>query len=202
MARGGVSTERCSIRNSIPQPPPRIVPFKWNRHGRRLPSDYVRPQANRILAPEFSCKGFMRHPKSLQHTFAIMLVPSLWRSETCRSPSTQLNSDRAAQVVYGIKVLPKGDPYIKAAEEALAAIKEAGNPGTFLVDILPICAYLRVTFIVCQSVSLCNSKVRSRVDAGGWLSKESPCMAEANHRSLCCAFHRCKGRPCKSFQSD
>jgi hypothetical protein len=42
--------------------------------------------------------------------------------------------------VYGIRILPTGDPYIETAEKALAAITEAGNPGTFLVDTFPICA--------------------------------------------------------------
>jgi hypothetical protein len=43
------------------------------------------------------------------------------------------------QIVYGIKVLPKGDPYITLAEEALSTLSKAGNPGVFLVDTAPIC---------------------------------------------------------------
>ena len=43
------------------------------------------------------------------------------------------------QVVYGINVLPKDDPYIETAEKALAGLNIAGNPGAFLVDVLPIC---------------------------------------------------------------
>jgi hypothetical protein len=43
------------------------------------------------------------------------------------------------QVVYGIKVLPKADPYIAIAEKALEAVAATANPGAFLVDVLPIC---------------------------------------------------------------
>ena len=37
-------------------------------------------------------------------------------------------------------MLPKDDPYIITAEQVIAGISEAGNPGAFLVDVLPICA--------------------------------------------------------------
>ena len=37
-------------------------------------------------------------------------------------------------------MLPKDDPYIITAEKALVGISEAGAPGAFLVDTLPICA--------------------------------------------------------------
>jgi hypothetical protein len=44
------------------------------------------------------------------------------------------------QIAYGIKVLPKGDPYIAMAEKAIASAAIAATPGAFLVDVLPICA--------------------------------------------------------------
>jgi hypothetical protein len=45
------------------------------------------------------------------------------------------------QIIYGIKVLPAGDPYIKLAEDALAAVGSIpANPGSYLVDTVPICA--------------------------------------------------------------
>lgn len=40
-------------------------------------------------------------------------------------------------IAYGIEVQPKDDPYIKAAELALAAVARAAMPGAFLVDALP-----------------------------------------------------------------
>ncbi|KAF8493347.1 cytochrome P450 [Gautieria morchelliformis] len=42
------------------------------------------------------------------------------------------------EVVYGIKVLPKADPYIAIAEKAMEVVSLAANPGSFLVDVLPI----------------------------------------------------------------
>lgn len=44
--------------------------------------------------------------------------------------------------MYGIKVLPVNDPYIGIAEKALAAAAAAGNPGTYMVDIIPLRPYL------------------------------------------------------------
>jgi len=41
-------------------------------------------------------------------------------------------------VAYGISVNESDDPYILNAEEALNGLAEAGIPGTFLVDLIPI----------------------------------------------------------------
>ena len=63
--------------------------------------------------------------------------------EACCSPFYSLfflvNLQINSQIVYGIKVLPKEDPYIATAENAIAGVTVAGNPGAFLVDVLPIC---------------------------------------------------------------
>ena len=45
-------------------------------------------------------------------------------------------------MIYSIKVRPYNDPYIKIAEEAIAAMTELLIPGAFLVDIIPILKYL------------------------------------------------------------
>ena len=42
------------------------------------------------------------------------------------------------KVAYGIDVLPKDDPYIYTAEIALAAMSATTNPGSYMVDVLPI----------------------------------------------------------------
>ena len=41
-------------------------------------------------------------------------------------------------VSYGLTVSDSEDPFISKAEEALHGFSEAGVPGTFLVDLLPI----------------------------------------------------------------
>lgn len=46
------------------------------------------------------------------------------------------------QLVYGIAVVSKNDPYIEMAEEALSGLVEAAGSGAFLVDVLPICVFI------------------------------------------------------------
>ena len=46
------------------------------------------------------------------------------------------------KIGYGLSVQDSDDPYISIAEEALAGIIEAGIPGTFWVDFLPILKYV------------------------------------------------------------
>ena len=45
-------------------------------------------------------------------------------------------------MTYSINVRPYNDPYIKIAEEAMAAIAELLTPGAFLVDIIPMLKYV------------------------------------------------------------
>ncbi|KAF8506218.1 cytochrome P450 [Gautieria morchelliformis] len=46
------------------------------------------------------------------------------------------------EIIYGIDVLPIGDPYIQLAEQASQAVLSAVIPGSFLVDTLPILKYV------------------------------------------------------------
>ena len=45
-------------------------------------------------------------------------------------------------MTYSINILPYDDPYIKIAEEAVAAFAELVIPGAFLVDIIPVLKYV------------------------------------------------------------
>jgi hypothetical protein len=45
-------------------------------------------------------------------------------------------------VTYGIDVLPKNDPYIATAENAIQPLFIAAIPGTFLVDTFPWLKYV------------------------------------------------------------
>ena len=45
-------------------------------------------------------------------------------------------------VSYGITVLDSDDPYISIAEEVFEGVVEAGAPGAFLVDLIPILKYV------------------------------------------------------------
>jgi hypothetical protein len=46
------------------------------------------------------------------------------------------------KIGYGITVQESDDPYISIAQEAMNGLAEAGVPGTFWVDFLPILKYV------------------------------------------------------------
>ena len=46
------------------------------------------------------------------------------------------------KIGYGIAVQESDDPYISIAEEALRGVAQAGIPGSFWVDLLPILKYV------------------------------------------------------------
>ncbi|EDR09338.1 uncharacterized protein LACBIDRAFT_248749 [Laccaria bicolor S238N-H82] len=102
---------------------------KWRRHCRAfhehfhanaihkyLPIQVKETQAllRRLLTTP---QNFMHH---IRHTFASTIM----------------------SVSYGLPVLESNDPYITLAEEALRGVAEAGIPGTFLVDLLPVLKYV------------------------------------------------------------
>lgn len=45
-------------------------------------------------------------------------------------------------IAYGVKVKDSDDPYITNAEEALKGLAEAGIPGTYMVDFIPLLKYI------------------------------------------------------------
>jgi hypothetical protein len=49
-------------------------------------------------------------------------------------------------IAYGLDIRTADDAYLKRAEECLKIIDQAGNPGAFLVDIIPACAYYSSPF--------------------------------------------------------
>ena len=55
---------------------------------------------------------------------------------------TSLVGSTTLSMIYSINVRPYNDPYIKIAEDALAAIGELLIPGAFLVDTIPILKYV------------------------------------------------------------
>ena len=67
---------------------------------------------------------------------------------------------------------PKNDPYIIAAEKAIAGITATGNPGAFLVDMLPICTLYPSLFSTKLLSCVTGSEVCSRVVSWSTVSKE------------------------------
>jgi len=44
---------------------------------------------------------------------------------------------------YGFDIQSAHDPFLMRAEEAIGIVDKAGDPGSFYVDIIPACAFLR-----------------------------------------------------------
>jgi hypothetical protein len=56
--------------------------------------------------------------------------------------SSRMAGSFILNLTYGIDVQSADDPYVQMAEHSAQGISDAGNPGSFLVDILPIRAFL------------------------------------------------------------
>lgn len=61
-------------------------------------------------------------------------------------------------MTYGFDIKSHDDPFLAAAERALATIEEAAVPGAFLVDTLPICTHRRKNVI--HPLSAIYSEIR------------------------------------------
>jgi len=48
------------------------------------------------------------------------------------------------RITYGIQIEESDDIYINAAEEAAESMIQAGIPGRFIVDFIPLCEYTMV----------------------------------------------------------
>jgi len=108
-----------------------LIPYgPWWRKHRRLFHQYFHSNAVTKYQPiqRRETQAFLRRllvtPDNLfhhiRHTFAASIM----------------------KISYGIDVEESDDPYISIAEEALHGIVEAGVPGAFLVDFLPILKYV------------------------------------------------------------
>ncbi|KAJ7283162.1 cytochrome P450 [Mycena rebaudengoi] len=58
-----------------------------------------------------------------------------------------MNGALIMSIAYGIDTLPSNDPYMETAEGAIDAIMQAGVPGRYLVDLLPILKYVPAWFV-------------------------------------------------------
>ncbi|KIJ57190.1 hypothetical protein M422DRAFT_23283 [Sphaerobolus stellatus SS14] len=102
---------------------------KWRRH-RRTFHQYFNQHAIKAFQPvQTQCsRELLRRLREEPEEFL----------DHCRN----LVGALAMKILYGIKVQPKNDPYIKLAEDAFDAGSQAANPGTFLVDTFPILKYV------------------------------------------------------------
>ncbi|KAF8574658.1 cytochrome P450 [Ramaria rubella] len=63
------------------------------------------------------------------------------RHEDFEQHSRNLSGATIMEITYGITTQPQGDRHIETAEKAMAALVQAGVPGAFLVDIIPVCNF-------------------------------------------------------------
>jgi hypothetical protein len=88
-------------------------------------------------------------------------------------------------------VLPKGDPYISIAEEVMTALGIAGNPGTFLVDRIPI-RILNYQPSCLSYVLGCVSEICPGVVSRSRLSKKGQPLAKVHYSDECLTLRSCQ----------
>ncbi|KAJ7152095.1 cytochrome P450 [Mycena filopes] len=96
----------------------------------------------RLFNQGFTGKAAAKYqPKQLSATHQLLRC-FLQEPEEFMAHFRQWASDIIMMAAYGIEVLPANDPYVKLAHEAGTSISNAGVPGKYLVDSLPILKYV------------------------------------------------------------
>ena len=80
-------------------------------------------------------------------------------------------------IAYGLDIRTSDDPYLKRAEECLKIIDQAGNPGSFLVDIVPACTPRHFFFLDSLLIAPSPSEICSRMDARSVVQAQGPRVA-------------------------
>ncbi|KAJ3530716.1 hypothetical protein NM688_g7671 [Phlebia brevispora] len=97
---------------------------KWREH-------------RRVFHQHFNAQAIVKYqPWSARETRALLLR-LLEQPEDFMPHLRHMAGSLILSVTYGIKPLPKNDPYIATAEEAIHALTQCGNAGAYLVDYLP-----------------------------------------------------------------
>jgi len=103
---------------------------EWWKHSRKLFHKHFQPSA----VPQF-------RPKKIKaaHGFLRQLIDS---PERFHEHMQLMAGSTILDIAYGLDIRTTDDPYLKRAEECLQIIDKAGNPGSFLVDIIPALKYV------------------------------------------------------------
>ncbi|KAA1467206.1 CyP450 monooxygenase [Dentipellis sp. KUC8613] len=103
---------------------------EWWKHSRRLFHQYFQPSA----VVRFQ-------PKKLRatHNFLRRLADS---PEDFRDHVRLMAGSVIMDIAYGLDIQSAADPYLQRADEALHIIDKAGNPGSWLVDVIPSLKYV------------------------------------------------------------
>ena len=103
-------------------------------------------------------------------------------------------TDLSFQVMYGMKVLPKGDPYIETAENLVTIGSGLRNSMVFLVDALPFCQPRSFYPASQQLTHRSVSEICSLVDARRRLSEKSTQSTYPKHGGKGSTIHGCEER--------
>ncbi|KAJ7046052.1 cytochrome P450 [Mycena alexandri] len=96
----------------------------------------------RLFNQGFTAKASAKYkPKQLTATHNL-LRRFLREPDEFMAHFRQWASDVIMMAAYGIEVLPENDPYVSLAYEAVQTLSNAGVPGKYLVDSLPILKYV------------------------------------------------------------
>ncbi|KAF7350121.1 Cytochrome P450 [Mycena venus] len=96
----------------------------------------------RLFNQRFTAKASLQYrPQQLAATHEL-LRRFLHAPDDFMAHFRQWASEIIMSVAYGIDVLPSNDPYVSLAYEAVETLSNAGVPGKYLVDSLPILKYV------------------------------------------------------------
>ncbi|THH13120.1 hypothetical protein EW146_g7061 [Bondarzewia mesenterica] len=107
----------------------------WWKHSRKLFHKYFQPSAVVQFRPKKlkATHDFLRH---------LLDTPKNFRDHVKLMAGSVI-----MDVAYGLTIETADDPYLQRADEALAIIDKAGNPGSFYVDIIPILGLFKVKYV-------------------------------------------------------
>ncbi|CAA7268859.1 unnamed protein product [Cyclocybe aegerita] len=80
------------------------------------------------------------HPQQLRS--ARNLIQKLATKDDILSELRQMAGETIMSITYGLDVQPENDPYIEIAEKGVQILMQAGVPGAFLVDGIPLLKYV------------------------------------------------------------
>ena len=119
------------------------------RESRRLFTKYFNPSNPSINQPRdityvrrFLGQLLQTPNDFLQHARTYVRIYHISSKLPLNFLRISLVGSTTLSMTYSIKVRPYNDPYIKIAQEAVAAAAELLIPGAFLVDLIPIFKYV------------------------------------------------------------
>ncbi|KAJ7153311.1 cytochrome P450 [Mycena filopes] len=134
--------KRSAIYSDRPRLPMLVELMGWDFNvgstASLTPNAFARRAHRRLFNRGFNPKASSKYrPKQVAATHTL-LRRFLQEPEKFMPHFRHWASDMTMWAAYGIDVLPANDPYVSLAEENIETLSQAGVPGRYLVDSLPI----------------------------------------------------------------